>query len=162
MCFFLHSRPQSLRFFWSRKPENEWLWGRECYYWFLFFPVRPLVPFLEYLMRSFQLSKTVQPFRFAQNWKISRFITTPCRIVSTSTKCWTNFFFFLHGSLSDFTINRYMLSRLVHAESAVGTSTISIQFRRIEFWLIQPKQPFEISISRIYFKKSLSALHFEK
>ena len=42
MVAFSHSRPQSLRFFWSRgrrdgrlplvndiKPEDEWLWGRE-------------------------------------------------------------------------------------------------------------------------------------
>ena len=47
-----------------------------------------------------------------------------------------------------------LLSRLVYAEPTVGISTISLQFRRIEFWLIQPKQPFEISISRIYIRKS--------
>jgi len=41
-------------------------------------------------------------------------------------------------------------------------SGISNQFRKIEFWLIPPKQPFDITISRNDTKKSPSGLHLEK
>lgn len=40
-------------------------------------------------------------------------------------------------------------------------STISNQFRKIEFWLIPPKEPFDITISRNDTKKSPSALHLQ-
>ena len=41
-------------------------------------------------------------------------------------------------------------------------SRISNQFRKIEFWLIPPKQPFDITLSRNDINKSPSALHLEK
>ena len=41
-------------------------------------------------------------------------------------------------------------------------SRISNQVREIEFWLIPPKQPFDITISRNDVKKSPNAVHLEK
>ena len=64
MVAFSHSRPQSLRFFWSRgrrngrlplvndiKPEDEWLWGRE---WLSV----AIISNFEQTLRSFCLQKT--------------------------------------------------------------------------------------------------------
>ena len=41
-------------------------------------------------------------------------------------------------------------------------SRISNQFRKFEFWLIPPKQPLNITLSRNDINKSPSALHLEK
>ena len=91
----------------------------------------------EYLMRC--LPSSYYLVTFAQNWKTLRSITTPCRIVSISTTCWTKFV--LHGYLSDFTINRYMLSQLVYVESVSICRESQFSSEESSFGLYHPNNP---------------------
>ena len=55
------------------------------------------------------------------------------------------------------------MKKLIVLRADVGNvSRISNQFRKIEFWLMPPKQPLDITISRNDTKKSPSGLHLEK
>ena len=52
--------------------------------------------------------------------------------------------------------------RNTSGESIKSLSKKKNKKKKNKFWLIPPKQPFDMTVSRSYIKKSLSALHLEK
>ena len=62
----------------------------------------------------------------------------------------------------DSTDSRYFSSSSANVGKDLTLKRVSNQFRKTEFWLIPPKEPFNITVSGKDIKKALGALHLEK